>query len=41
MSTYARKLKFVNFYKFPLTYNLEIDTVASVSESNSHLTGFL
>ena len=37
---YARKLKFVNFYNlyFPLTYNPEIDTEASVNESHSHLT---
>ena len=43
MSAYARKLNFVNFYKYkykvysPLTYHLEIGTGASVSESNSHL----
>ena len=35
MSAYARNLKFDNFYKlyFPLTFNLEIGTEASLGES--------
>ena len=39
MTAYARKLKFVNFYKyFPLTYNAEINTEPSrkVGKSTSH-----
>ena len=42
MSAYARKLKFVNFYKLylPLTYNPEIRMQASEGESDSHLTFF-
>ena len=36
----ARELKFLNFYKlyFPLTYNPEIGSKASVGEPDSHLT---
>ena len=43
MNPYARKLKFVNFYKldFPLTYNPEIVTEPSVCKFHLHLTFFL
>ena len=43
MCEYARKIKFVNFYKlyFPLTYNPEIGTESSLGKPNLHLAHFL
>lgn len=42
MNANARKLKFFNFYKlyFPLTFNPEIGTEASMGKTDSRLTAF-